>query len=135
MGARLKSRPFSFWISLEKRSGHDDTDYFEGHGRRRTLARWPTAEGRGRQPYVNHLLEVAALVAEADEGNTDLIVAALLHDAIEDQRSRWRPYPHSSASGSPVLSRRRPTTSRFQSRSVSDFRSRRLRRSRAMRSC
>ena len=35
---------------------------------------------------MNHLLEVAALVAEADEGNTDLIVAALLHDAIEDQK-------------------------------------------------
>ena len=34
---------------------------------------------------MNHLLEVAALVAEADEGNTDLIIAALLHDAIEDQ--------------------------------------------------
>ncbi len=34
---------------------------------------------------MNHLLEVAALVAQADGGNTDLIVAALLHDAIEDQ--------------------------------------------------
>jgi GTP diphosphokinase / guanosine-3',5'-bis(diphosphate) 3'-diphosphatase len=33
----------------------------------------------------NHLLEVATLVAEATEGkDPDLVVAALLHDAIED---------------------------------------------------
>ena len=52
-------------------------------------ARWHVGQrrkGATGEPYVNHLLEVAALVAEADEGNTDLIVAALLHDAIEDQK-------------------------------------------------
>ena len=52
-------------------------------------ARWHAGQrrkGATGEPYVNHLLEVAALVAEADEGNTDLIVAALLHDAIEDQK-------------------------------------------------
>ena len=51
-------------------------------------ARWHAGQrrkGTTGEPYVNHLLEIAALVAEADEGNTDLIVAALLHDAIEDQ--------------------------------------------------
>ena len=51
-------------------------------------ARWHAGKrrkGATGEPYVNHLLEVAALVAQADEGNTDLIVAALLHDAIEDQ--------------------------------------------------
>jgi (p)ppGpp synthase/HD superfamily hydrolase len=42
-------------------------------------------KGAAGEPYIGHLLEVAALVAEADEGNVDLIVAALLHDAIEDQ--------------------------------------------------
>jgi (p)ppGpp synthase/HD superfamily hydrolase len=41
-------------------------------------------KGAAGEPYVNHLLEVAELVAKADPGNTDLIVAALLHDAIED---------------------------------------------------
>jgi (p)ppGpp synthase/HD superfamily hydrolase len=52
-------------------------------------ARWHSEQrrkGAAGEPYVNHLLEVAALVAEADEGNSDLIVAALLHDAIEDQQ-------------------------------------------------
>ena len=40
----------------------------------------PTAE-----PYVNHLLEVAELLARtADHLDTNLIVAALLHDTIED---------------------------------------------------
>jgi guanosine-3',5'-bis(diphosphate) 3'-pyrophosphohydrolase len=38
-----------------------------------------------REPYINHLLEVATLVAEATEGeDPDLVIAALLHDAIED---------------------------------------------------
>jgi (p)ppGpp synthase/HD superfamily hydrolase len=37
------------------------------------------------EPYVNHLLEVAELLAStADELDTNLIVAALLHDTIED---------------------------------------------------
>jgi GTP diphosphokinase / guanosine-3',5'-bis(diphosphate) 3'-diphosphatase len=43
-----------------------------------------SVEGAAEEPYINHLLEVASLVAEATEGK-DLIIAALLHDAIEDQ--------------------------------------------------
>jgi (p)ppGpp synthase/HD superfamily hydrolase len=35
-------------------------------------------------PYVSHLLSVAALVLEAG-GNEDEAIAALLHDAVEDQ--------------------------------------------------
>lgn len=42
-------------------------------------------KGAAGEPCIGHLLEVAALVAEADGGNVDLIVAALLHDTIEDQ--------------------------------------------------
>lgn len=38
-------------------------------------------------PYVAHLLSVAALVLE-DGGDEDQAVAALLHDAIEDQGGR-----------------------------------------------
>jgi (p)ppGpp synthase/HD superfamily hydrolase len=42
-------------------------------------------KGRTAEPYVNHLLEVAELLARlTDELDTNLIVAALLHDAIED---------------------------------------------------
>ncbi len=37
-----------------------------------------------RVPYIAHLLSVAALVME-DGGNEDEAIAALLHDAIEDQ--------------------------------------------------
>jgi (p)ppGpp synthase/HD superfamily hydrolase len=38
------------------------------------------------EPYVNHLLEVAGLVAEATGGDdVNLVIAALLHDAVEDQ--------------------------------------------------
>jgi (p)ppGpp synthase/HD superfamily hydrolase len=43
-------------------------------------------KGENAEPYVNHLIEVAQLVSVADPGNTDLIIAALLHDAIEDQK-------------------------------------------------
>lgn len=37
-----------------------------------------------RVPYLSHLMSVAALVLE-DGGNEDEAIAALLHDAIEDQ--------------------------------------------------
>lgn len=52
-------------------------------------ARWHVHQrrkGAAAEPYINHLLEVASLVAEATEGrDPDLVIAALLHDAIEDQ--------------------------------------------------
>jgi GTP diphosphokinase / guanosine-3',5'-bis(diphosphate) 3'-diphosphatase len=54
-----------------------------------TAARWhlhQTKKGAAQEPYVNHLLEVASLVAEATEGrDPDLVVAALLHDSMEHQ--------------------------------------------------
>lgn len=36
------------------------------------------------EPYIGHLMAVAALVLEA-EGDEDMAIAALLHDAVEDQ--------------------------------------------------
>ena len=43
-------------------------------------------KGGAREPYVNHLTEVARLVAQATGGSDHkLIVAALLHDVLEDQ--------------------------------------------------
>jgi guanosine-3',5'-bis(diphosphate) 3'-pyrophosphohydrolase len=52
-------------------------------------ARWHSHQrrkGAAREPYVNHLLEVASLVAETTHGrDPNLIIAALLHDAMEDQ--------------------------------------------------
>jgi (p)ppGpp synthase/HD superfamily hydrolase len=52
-------------------------------------ARWHVHQrrkGAAQEPYINHLLEVASLVAEASNGeDPDLVIAALLHDAIEDQ--------------------------------------------------
>jgi (p)ppGpp synthase/HD superfamily hydrolase len=43
-------------------------------------------KGERGEPYVNHLAEVANLVAEASSGaDADLIIAALLHDVVEDQ--------------------------------------------------
>lgn len=42
--------------------------------------------GAAREPYVNHLLEVASLVATATQGrDPELVIAGLLHDLIEDQ--------------------------------------------------
>lgn len=40
-------------------------------------------KGNAAEPYVNHLLEVAHLVAEAGL-DTDTVTAALLHDTLED---------------------------------------------------
>ena len=42
-------------------------------------------KGEAAEPYINHLAEVAELVATATGGNdTHLVVAALLHDTVED---------------------------------------------------
>ncbi|WP_046864780.1 HD domain-containing protein [Microvirga massiliensis] len=53
------------------------------------VARWHVHQrrkGAAQEPYINHLLEVASLVAEATEGkDPELVIAALLHDAMEDQ--------------------------------------------------
>ena len=44
-------------------------------------------KGAAAEPQINHLLEVATLVVTATDGkDPDLVIAALLHDAIEDQR-------------------------------------------------
>jgi (p)ppGpp synthase/HD superfamily hydrolase len=52
-------------------------------------AKWHTHQrrkGAAQEPYVNHLLEVASLVTEATNGTEpNVTIAALLHDAIEDQ--------------------------------------------------
>jgi (p)ppGpp synthase/HD superfamily hydrolase len=42
-------------------------------------------KGEEAEPYLNHLIEVACLAAEAAGGRPDVVVAALLHDAVEDQ--------------------------------------------------
>ena len=47
------------------------------------LHREQTRKG-GRIPYISHLLSVAALVLE-NGGDEDEAIAALLHDAVEDQ--------------------------------------------------
>ena len=42
-------------------------------------------KGRGDEPYINHLAEVANLLAFAtDGGDAELVAAAWLHDTIED---------------------------------------------------
>jgi guanosine-3',5'-bis(diphosphate) 3'-pyrophosphohydrolase len=42
-------------------------------------------KGAAGEPYVNHVIEVAGLVAMAlEEPDTNLVMAALLHDTIED---------------------------------------------------
>jgi guanosine-3',5'-bis(diphosphate) 3'-pyrophosphohydrolase len=42
-------------------------------------------KGKASEPYINHLLEVARLIASAiPEPDTNLVIAALLHDVIED---------------------------------------------------
>lgn len=42
-------------------------------------------KGAAAEPYINHLLEVAHLVSTAlSEPDTNLVIAALLHDVIED---------------------------------------------------
>jgi guanosine-3',5'-bis(diphosphate) 3'-pyrophosphohydrolase len=47
-------------------------------------------KGAAAEPYVNHLLEVATLLAEATGGSdAALIAAALLHDSLEDTATEY----------------------------------------------
>lgn len=47
-------------------------------------------KGLAEEPYVNHLTEVAALLAEATGGaDPELIAAAYLHDTLEDTVTRY----------------------------------------------
>lgn len=47
-------------------------------------------KGAASEPYINHLTEVAALVAEASGGSDiELIVAAALHDTVEDTQTTF----------------------------------------------
>ena len=41
-------------------------------------------KGKRQEPYINHLLEVAELVSSVAERDENLIIAALLHDVVED---------------------------------------------------
>jgi guanosine-3',5'-bis(diphosphate) 3'-pyrophosphohydrolase len=42
-------------------------------------------KGRGQEPYINHLAEVASLLATATDGaDAELVAAGWLHDSIED---------------------------------------------------
>jgi hypothetical protein len=64
---------------------------FPGEDRRRLgqaldlAARLHAADRRAQEPYVNHLLRVAIrIVAHYGVRDTDVLCAALLHDAVED---------------------------------------------------
>ena len=41
-------------------------------------------KGASQEPYINHLIEVLDLVASAEGGDMDVLIAALLHDVLED---------------------------------------------------
>ena len=63
------------WISVLRAA--DAAARWHAHQRRKGIA---------QEPYINHLLEVASLVTEATAGrDPNLVIAALLHDAVEDQ--------------------------------------------------
>ena len=48
-------------------------------------------KGRGNEPYINHLAEVANLLSTATEGaDAELVAAGWLHDSIEDAGTTHR---------------------------------------------
>lgn len=48
-------------------------------------------KGELEEPYVNHLTEVARLLAEATYGeDPNLVIAGLLHDSMEDQEVQYQ---------------------------------------------
>jgi HD domain len=43
-------------------------------------------KGANQEPYINHLIEVVDLIASVEDGDMDVLIAALLHDVLEDTR-------------------------------------------------
>lgn len=41
-------------------------------------------KGEGRAPYINHPVQVSQILSDCGEDDVDLLIAALLHDVIED---------------------------------------------------
>ena len=46
-------------------------------------------KGAGQEPYINHLIEVLDLVISVEAGDMDVLIAALLHDVLEDTRTGY----------------------------------------------
>ena len=44
-------------------------------------------KGASQEPYINHLIEVLDLVASVEGDDMDVLIAALLHDVLEDTRT------------------------------------------------
>ena len=48
-------------------------------------------KGASAEPYINHLVEVALLVAEATDGrDLPAVIGAILHDTLEDTDARYQ---------------------------------------------
>ena len=60
-------------------------------------------KGRGNEPYINHLAEVANLLAAATEGaDAELVAAGWLHDTIEDTETTHRALPTKTEPGESI---------------------------------
>ena len=46
-------------------------------------------KGASQEPYINHLIEVLDLVAAVDSDDMDVLIAALLHDVLEDTPTNY----------------------------------------------
>jgi hypothetical protein len=46
-------------------------------------------KGASQEPYINHLIEVLDLVASVEGDDMDVLVAALLHDVLEDTQTGY----------------------------------------------
>jgi HD domain len=69
-------------------------------------------KGEAQEPYMNHLAEVAELVATATEGHdANVVAAAVLHDTVEDTATLLGELASIFNADMPVWWRRPPTTS------------------------
>ena len=46
-------------------------------------------KGASEEPYINHLIPAVDLVASVEGGDMDVLIAALLHDVLEDTRTGY----------------------------------------------
>ena len=87
--ARLpKIDPHQWVFDTSQVGGNEVKEWLQVLKAADAAARWHVHQrrkGSAQEPYINHLIEVTMLVADATGGSdTNLVIAALLHDAIED---------------------------------------------------
>lgn len=76
-------------VKLDAREAHDLRRLMNALAFASKAHRNHRRKGASQEPYINHLIEVADLVAAVESSDMDILIAALLHDVLEDTHTGY----------------------------------------------